>query len=407
MHRTDVAIIGAGLIGLATARELLRRRPGLSVTVLDKEARVAAHQSSHNSGVIHQGVYYAPGSLKARLCVEGSRRMDAFCVEHGIGVARVGKLIIARSDAELPALAELAKRGEANGVRDLRSISAGEIAELEPNAVGAAALHSPHTSVVDFASVAAALAADIVGAGAEIALGREVLRIRRGPGSTLLETSAGEIEARSVIGCAGLQSDRVAAMTDPDEMRRLRIVPFRGDYFELRPERRELCRGLIYPVPDPRYPFLGVHFTRRHDGAVWAGPNAVLALAREGYGRASFNGRSVAELVTFPGFWRMAARHWRMGIGEMWRDLAKGAFVRSLQDYVPAVQSSDLVAGPSGVRAQAISRDGALVDDFVVSATPGAIHVRNAPSPAATSSLSIASLIADRAEETFELASAG
>lgn len=401
-----MAIIGAGLIGLATARELLTRHPALRVTVLDKEARVAAHQSGHNSGVIHQGVYYAPGSLKARLCADGARRMEAYCAEHAIPVLRTGKLIIARNEAELPALAALAQRAEANGVRDLRHVPSAQIVEFEPYAVGAAALHSPHTSVVDFGAVARAMAADVASSAGEILLGREVRRLTGRSGATVVETSAGEIEARHVIGCAGLQSDRLAAMSDPDEMRRLRIIPFRGDYFELRPERRDLCRGLIYPVPDPRYPFLGVHFTRRHDGAVWAGPNAVLAFAREGYRRTSLEARGLAELVAFPGFWRMARAHWRMGIGEMWRDLAKRSFVRSLRDYVPDVRASDLVGGPSGVRAQAIARDGTLVDDFVVSVMPGAIHVRNAPSPAATSSLSIASLIADRADETFDLRTA-
>jgi len=401
-----VVIVGAGLIGLATARELLGRHPSLRVTVLDKEDRVAAHQSSHNSGVIHQGVYYAPGSLKARLCTDGARRIETFCAEHAIPIVRTGKLIIARDEGELPALAELARRAEANGVRDLRHVAAREIAEFEPHAVGAAALHSPHSSVVDFSAVASAVAAEVVDAGGEIALGREVRRLTHRSGATVVETSAGEIEARHVIGCAGLQSDRLAAMSDPNEMHRLRIIPFRGDYYELRPERRDLCRGLIYPVPDPRYPFLGVHFTRRHDGAVWAGPNAVLALAREGYERTSLEARGLAELIAFPGFWRMAGAHWRMGLGEMWRDLAKRSFVRSLRDYVPDVRASDLVGGPSGVRAQAIARDGTLVDDLVVSVMPGAIHVRNAPSPAATSSLSIGALIADRAEETFEIGSA-
>jgi len=406
VHRVDVAIVGAGLIGLATARELLSRHPALRVTVLDKEASVAAHQSSHNSGVIHQGVYYAPDSLKARLCADGARRLETFCAEHDVPVVRTGKLVVARSEAELPALAELERRAAANRVRGLRRLVADEIGEIEPHAVGVAALHSPHTSVVDFGAVARALAADVARAGGEILLGREVRGLARVPDGTVLETSDGELEARHLIGCAGLQSDRLAALSDPDEMRRLRIVPFRGDYYELRPERRDLCRGLIYPVPDPRFPILGVHFSRRHDGAVWAGPNAVLAFAREGYRRRSLSGRSLWEMLTFPGFWRMAAEHWRMGIGEIWRDLVKGSFVRSLQDYVPDVRSADLVPGPSGVRAQAIARDGGLVDDFVVSVTPGAIHVRNAPSPAATSSLSIAGLIADRAEEGFGLGSA-
>lgn len=404
MHRVDVAIVGAGLIGLATARELLARHPALRVTVLDKEAAVAAHQSGHNSGVIHQGVYYAPDSLKARLCADGARRLETFCAEHDIPIVRTGKLIVARSEAELPGLAELERRAVANRVRDLRRIRADEIAEIEPHAVGVAALHSPHTSVVDFEAVARGMAADVARAGGEILLSREVRGLARVADGTLIETSAGEIETRHLIGCAGLQSDRLAALSDPDEMRRLRIVPFRGDYYELRPERRDLCHGLIYPVPDPRFPFLGVHFSRRHDGAVWAGPNAVLAFAREGYRRWNVNGRSLAEMLAFPGFWRMAGAHWRMGIGEIWRDFVKASFVRSLRDYVPEVRSADLVPGPSGVRAQAVARDGGLVDDFVISATPGAIHVRNAPSPAATSSLGIAGLIVDRAEEQFGLA---
>lgn len=404
MRSVDLAIVGAGILGLATARELLTRHPGLRVAVLDKEHAVAAHQSGHNSGVVHRGVYYLPGSLKARLCVAGAQALESFCQEHGIEFVRCGKLIIARDRSELPALDELHRRAAANGVPDLRRIGPEEISEIEPHALGVAALHSPTTSAVDFSAVATAYAVDVAERGGEILLGNEVRSILPQPSGSVLETTGSDMAARWIISCAGLQSDRVAAMADGKAMRDLRIIPFRGDYYVLRAERAHLCRGMIYPVPDPRYPFLGVHFTRRHDGAVWAGPNAVLALARQGYRKTDLEWRDLVDTFGFSGFWRMAIRNWRTGIAEIWRDVVKRAFIASLRSYVPEITSDDLVPGPSGIRAQAIARDGALVDDFAFTVTANAIHVRNAPSPAATSSLAIAAMIADRAEAAFDLA---
>ena len=398
-ERYDVIVIGAGIVGLATAMRLLERQPRLRLAVLDKENAVARHQTGHNSGVVHRGVYYAPGSLKARLCVHGSDELVSFCERHDITVHPVGKVIVALDESDLLALAELERRGTANGVRDLRLIGADELRELEPHAAGIRALHSPHTAVVDFGEVARAMAGEVTGRGGEIVLDTEVRGIEERSDGVILFSRRGEVTARHVIACAGLQSDFVAGMSERDSARRLKIVPFRGDYYVLRPERRSLVRGLIYPVPDPRFPFLGVHFTVRHDGEVWAGPNAVLAFRREGYGRFDISPRELGDALTFPGFWRVAARHWRVGAAEMWRDYVRSAFVRALQRYVPEVRSNDLLPGPSGVRAQALAVDGTLVDDFVIDRSGRTLHVRNAPSPAATSSLAIASLIADRAAE--------
>jgi len=403
--RHDVAIIGAGIVGLATALTLIERHPRLRVVVVDKEATLAHHQSGRNSGVVHRGVYYAPGSLKARLCVEGAEALVRFCARRDIPVKLVGKVIVALGEPELPALHELQRRGEANGVPGLRMIDAAELREIEPHAVGVAALHSPSTGIVDFGAVAAAYADEFTGRGGEIRLRHRVRAIPvRGDGVSLEVERGPVIHASWLITCGGLQSDRLAAMTTPSATRDLRIVPFRGDYFVLRPERRSLVRGLIYPVPDPRFPFLGVHFTVRHDGEVWAGPNAVLAFRREGYRRLSVSPAELLDTLTYPGFWRVAGRYWRVGAAEMWRDFVKPAFVASLQRYVPDIGPEDLEPGPSGVRAQAIARDGTLVDDFVVERAGRALHVRNAPSPAATSSLSIASLIVDRAESELGVA---
>lgn len=396
--RYDVAVVGAGIVGLASAFALLERHPRLRVVVVDKEAEVARHQSGHNSGVLHRGVYYAPGSLKARLCVQGADALARFCAERGIEVRLVGKVIVALDDSELPALHELHRRGQANGVPQLRLISAAELRELEPHAAGVAALHSPQTGVVDFRAVAAAYADEVRARGGEIRLGCAVRAIHEGSDEVTLETDGAPIRAARLITCAGLHSDRVAAMTNPDAARRLRIVPFRGDYYVVRPERRSLVRGLIYPVPDPRFPFLGVHFTVRHDGELWAGPNAVLAFGREGYRRSTIRPRELLDTLAFPGFWRVAGRYWRVGAAEMWRDFVKPAFVAALRRYVPDIRDDDLLPGPAGVRAQALARDGSLVDDFVVERSGRALHVRNAPSPAATSSLAIGALIADRAE---------
>ena len=403
--RYDIIVIGAGIVGLATAMRLLERHPRLRLAVLDKEEGIARHQTGHNSGVLHRGVYYAPGSLKARLCVRGAEELTDFCARRGIRVDAVGKVIVALDDSELPALAELQRRGAANGVRDLRLIGPGELRELEPHAAGIRALHSPHTAVVDFGAVALAIASEVTSRGGEIRLGHRVRGIEARADAVTVVTPGGELSATHVIACAGLQSDLVAGMSDREAARRLKIVPFRGDYYVLRPERRSLVRGLIYPVPDPRFPFLGVHFTVRHDGEVWAGPNAVLAFRREGYGRFDIAPRELVDALTYRGFWRVATRHWRVGAAEMWRDYFRPAFVRALRRYVPEVRNEDLVPGPSGVRAQALAIDGTLVDDFVVERSGRTLHVRNAPSPAATSSLAIASLIADRAEQELGVGS--
>ncbi len=396
--RHDVLVVGAGIIGLASALRLLERHPGLRLAIVDKEPEIGRHQTGHNSGVVHRGVYYAPGSLKARLCVQGATELVAYCAARGIPIIEAGKVIVALDESELPALEELHRRATANGVPDLQLIGPEALQELEPHAAGVRALHSPRTGVVDFGAVARAYADDVTARGGEILLAREVRAIHERGDQVTVETPAGELAATHLVACAGLQSDRVAAMSEKDAARDLRIVPFRGDYYVLRPERRHLVRGLIYPVPDPRFPFLGVHFTIRHDGDVWAGPNAVLAFRREGYGRFDISPRELAGTLAFPGFLRVAGRYWRTGAGEMWRDYVRSAFVAALRRYVPEVSGDDLLPGPSGVRAQAVARDGSLVDDFLVERTGRALHVRNAPSPAATSSLAIGALIADRAE---------
>jgi L-2-hydroxyglutarate oxidase LhgO len=393
----DIAIVGGGIVGLATAREMLRRRPGARLSVIEKEPSVGEHQTGHNSGVIHSGIYYTPGSLKARLCVAGAQDMMRYCDEKEIHWKRCGKVIVATNDAELPRLQALYERGMENGVPGLRMIEADELREREPYVRGVRALWSPNTAIVDYLRVALSYADDIREMGGEIRTNHEVLDIRRGADSTLLSTTGGDIEARLVITCAGLQADRVARMTGaPKEPR---IVPFRGDYYILRPERRYLVNSNIYPVPDPRFPFLGVHFTPRMNGDVWLGPNAVLAFAREGYHFSTVRPRDMADLVTNPGFRSFARQHWRTGASEMARDLSRKRFLESLQAYIPELTAEDLIPGPGGVRAQALSPEGKLVDDFVINRGRNILHVRNAPSPAATSSLQIAKLIADEVEK--------
>jgi L-2-hydroxyglutarate oxidase LhgO len=395
----DVIIIGAGIVGLATARELLIRYPHLRLAVLEKDRQIAGQQTGHNSGVMHAGIYYKPGSLKATLCTTGVRMLFDYCEAHGIAVDRCGKLIVATNEDELPRLDDLYARGQANGVPGLERIGPERLREIEPHAAGVAAVYSPNTAIVDFRQVARAYAADVRKAGGAVVTDCEVTGIRVLPDGTIrLRTTRGGLTARSLISCGGLQSDQLAIMAGAP--RDVQIVPFRGDYYVLRPEKRYLCRGLIYPVPDPALPFLGVHFTKRIDGEVWAGPNAVLAFAREGYRRVDVNIPELAGLVTYPGFWRMAREYWRVGVDEMYRDFVKSAFVRALQRYVPELDSRDVVPGPAGVRAQAVTAGGVLADDFLVYAADNMVHVRNAPSPAATSSLAIARLIADRAAET-------
>jgi L-2-hydroxyglutarate oxidase LhgO len=397
----DVAIIGAGIVGLATGRELLRRYPRLRLAVLDKEPAIAQHQTGRNSGVIHSGLYYAPGSLKARLCVAGAAELTRFCEERGIPYKRCGKVVVATEAAELPRLEELYRRGIANGVPGLEMIGPERLREIEPFAVGLRALHSPNTGIVDYGRVATALAEDIRQAGGEILTGRAVHAIARRGGTVRLETPLGGVETSFVVGCAGVYADRVAALSGAP--RAPRIVPFRGDYYILKPERRHLIRGLIYPVPDPAFPFLGVHSTLKMDGSIWLGPNAVLAFAREGYRRWDVHLPDLWEALSYPGFQALARRYWRVGLDEMVRDFSKRRFVEAARRFVPDLTPADVVAGPAGIRAQALSLDGRLVDDFVIDQDGPIIHVRNAPSPAATSALAIAPVIVERVAQAFAL----
>jgi L-2-hydroxyglutarate oxidase LhgO len=400
----DVVVIGAGILGLAVSRELLSRYPRLRLAVLDKEPSVGQHQTGHNSGVLHSGIYYAPGSLKAQLCVQGQRELYAYCERKSIPTDRCGKVIVASNESELPRLESLYQRGLANGVQGLEMIGPELLREIEPHCVGVKALRSPNTGIVDFSKVTRAYAEDVQAAGGDVLPGYGVEKIHDRPARVVLQTSAGEVEGQHVIACAGLYADRVARLTGgpPDP----RIVPFRGDYWVLRPDRRHLARNLIYPVPDPSFPFLGVHFTRRiDDGSVWLGPNAVLAFSREGYRRLDLRPRDLGEALAYRGFRKLATKFWQTGMQEMVRDFSKEAFLKSLQVYVPELTMADLLPGPSGVRAQALAADGSLVDDFVFNTQSDRIvHVRNAPSPGATSSLAIGRMIADTAAQTFGLA---
>ncbi len=400
----DVVVIGAGIVGMAVSRELLSRYPRLRLAVLDKEPSVGQHQTGHNSAVLHSGIYYAPGSLKAKLCVEGQRELYAYCAQKGIPTDRCGKVIVASNETELPRLENLLQRGQANGVEGLEMIGPERLREIEPHCVGVKALFSPNTGIVDFSRVVRAYADDVQKAGGDVLPGYGVDAISERPGRVILQTQAGEVEAPHVVACAGLHSDRVARLSGAP--RDPRIVPFRGDYWVLRPDRRDLARNLIYPVPDPSFPFLGVHFTRRiDDGSVWLGPNAVLAFSREGYGRLDVRPRDLAEALAYRGFQRLAVKFWQTGMQEMVRDFSKEAFLKSLQVYIPELTIADLLPGPSGVRAQALGPDGALVDDFVFNTqTNRIVHVRNAPSPGATSSLAIGRQIADTAAQAFSLA---
>ena len=397
----DVVVIGGGIVGLATARRLLLDRPGLRVAVVEQERELAAHQSGHNSGVVHAGLYYAPGSLKARLCREGKAQLETYCADRGIRVERVGKLVVAVGDDELERLAALQVRATANGVPGLELVDARRIREIEPHAAGIRALWSPTTAIVDFRVVALSYAADVRSSGGTIDTDRRVTGIDVRDAGIVVRTTRGDTAARVVVACAGLWADRVAAMTG-DDRDAPRIVPFRGDYYTLTPDARPLVRGLIYPVPDPRFPFLGVHFTRRIDGNVWAGPNAVLAFKRTGYRRRDVSLTDVAATVTYPGFVRLAAKYLRTGVAEMWRDWSKRAFLRELRRYVPELSADQIVFGPSGVRAQALARDGTMVDDFDFGGSRRVLHVRNAPSPAATASLAIGGVIASKVAQRLD-----
>ena len=399
----DVAIVGGGIVGLATALRLLEARPGLRIVIVERERELARHQSGHNSGVVHAGLYYAPGSLKARLCREGKAEVEAFAAAHDIPIERTGKLVVALDPSELERFEGLRERAVANGVPGLEVVGPERIREIEPHAAGIRALWSPTTGIVDFRRVALAYADEVRARGGTIQLSTAVEAIEERPSSVVLETSTGPIEARAVIACAGLWADRVAAMTGDGGRGAPRIVPFRGDYYTLTEDARSLVRGLIYPVPDPRFPFLGVHFTKRIDGAVWAGPNAVLAFKRTGYRRTDVSLRDLGGTLAYSGFLRLAGRHLATGLAEMWRDVSKGAFLKELQRYVPELRADQIVFGPSGVRAQALARDGTMVDDFDLAGSGRILHVRNAPSPAATASLAIGRELAGRAIERFEL----
>ncbi len=400
-EQADLVVVGAGIVGLAVARELMLRHGGLRVAVLERESDVARHQTSHNSGVVHAGIYYAPGSLKARLCVEGARELYAYCERHAIPHERCGKVILATSPHELPALDELERRGHANGVPGLHRVDARALERIEPHARGIAALHSPATGIVDFGAVARRLAADVCEAGATIATGCEVRDVSAGADCLRLFHVRGETRAVNAVFCAGGWSDRLARMAgasaDP------RIIPFRGAYLKLRPERRELVRGLIYPVPDPSLPFLGVHLSRHIDGDVLVGPTALIAGARDAYELRRIRTADLAATLAWPGTWRLMRRYWRTGLTEIGHAASRRRFVAAARRYVPELRAADVVPGPAGVRAQALARGGGLVDDFSFSHTDRALHVRNAPSPAATSSLAIARMVADEADRTFGL----
>ncbi len=399
--RYDVAIIGGGIVALATARALLERAPRARLAIVEKEAKLAQHQTGHNSGVIHSGIYYKPGSFKARLCVEGAQLMRDFCASHGIRVDPVGKVIVATSEAELPRLQTLYERGTANGVKGLALIDAGRVRELEPHVAALRGIHSPNTAIVDYKEVAAALARDLADRGVTFETGARVTAIRRGAGGVELITPRLTVAARALVNCAGLYSDRIARMAGAEP--EVKIVPFRGEYYFLKPARRELVRGLIYPVPDPEFPFLGVHFTRTVHGDVEAGPNAVLAFAREGYTFGRVVPQELLETLTYRGFWAMARKYWRTGAYEMYRSLSRGSFVAALQRLVPGIRPGDVTPGGAGVRAQAVMPNGGLVDDFRIVQSPDAVHVLNAPSPAATASLAIGRHIAGLAADTFRL----
>ncbi len=382
------AVIGGGIIGLAVARELANRYPGIQVTVFEKEDRVAAHQSGHNSGVVHAGIYYTPGSLKARLCLRGGSLLREFCQEHQIRLRELGKLVVASTDAELDGLAEIERRAAANGVPGIRRVGRAEIGQIEPFVRGAGALYSPHTASVDFVGMCHALAGEITSAGGTIRLGTRVRLVSEGAFGARVTSDAGEWTFDQLVVCAGLTGDSLAAQLGG--LADMRIVPFRGEYYELRPDARDRVKGMVYPVPDPRYPFLGVHLTRDVNDGVHVGPNAVLALALEGYRWRDVRLGDVRDIARWPGTSRLIRQHWRYGIKEMTDSLAKRRYLANVRKYLPDMQPADMVRSTAGVRAQAVRRDGSLVDDFILQSTDRVMMVRNAPSPAATSSLAIA-----------------
>jgi L-2-hydroxyglutarate oxidase LhgO len=389
-------VVGGGILGLATARQLAASSPDADIVVLEREDGLARHQTSHNSGVVHAGIYYAPGSLKARLCRRGLALLRDYCAQHGLPYDACGKLVVAKDDSEVEPLRRLSERAAENGVPGLRWLESGELTAIEPNVRGVAALHSPETAIADFAAVAKAFAAEVAAAGGEIRTSAPVARVKQDGRHPIVELADGStVQGDRVIVCAGLQADRLAlASGEPAEPR---IVPFRGEYWQLRPDRSHLVRGLIYPVPDPALPFLGVHLTRKIDGTVVLGPNAILSTARDAYERRRFDLRDTYDAIRWPGTFRMLRRHWRAGVGELKRSASKRVFVSEVAEYVPAVTVDDVLPAPAGVRAQAIDRDGSLVDDFRLGVSGNVAWVRNAPSPAATSSLAIAEELLERA----------
>jgi len=391
----DAVLIGGGIVGLATALALLAARPGTALVVLEKEAQLGAHQTGHNSGVIHAGLYYKPGSLKAAMSARGRRLLERFCEEHDVPYERCGKVVVATASDEVARLDELERRGRANGLGGIARWTPAQLNEREPHAAGVAALFVPETGIVDYARVVREYAVEVRRRGGEIRTGERVTGIQKRGGRVVIESTSGSLEARVLVACAGLESDRVAHMAGLAID--VAIVPFRGEYWMLAPQRSSLVRHLIYPVPDPAFPFLGVHFTRRIRGGIEAGPNAVLALKREGYARSSFDARDAWEIARWPGFWRLARRHWQNGLREQARSLSRSAFARACARLVPEVRPEDLAPGGAGIRAQAVARDGSLVDDFAITEGERMVHVINAPSPAATASLAIGEEVAARA----------
>ena len=403
MTNFDVAIIGGGIVGLATAKAFVER--GVRrVVVVETESTLAAHQTGHNSGVIHSGIYYKPGSAKARNCLDGRDQLYRFCADHGIPHDRCGKVIVATEERELPALAEIERRGHANGMVGMKRLRAEELKEYEPNVAGIAGLFVSETGIVDYKAVTRKYAELVTAGGGEVRTGVKFVGMKRDGAGLVLQTTAGELHAGHLVNCGGLQSDRVARLCGVDPG--VKIVPFRGEYYELRPERANLVRNLIYPVPDPKFPFLGVHFTRMIGGGIEAGPNAVLAFRREGYKFADVSVTDMLELAGYRGFWAMAAKHWWTGLGEMKRSLSRYSFWKSLSRLVPSVRRDDIVPAGAGVRSQAVAPDGKLVDDFFIRGENRMVHVLNAPSPAATASISIGRSIADLASGEFGLSKA-
>jgi len=396
----DVVLVGGGIVGLATGYKLITARPDLKIAILEKESQLALHQTANNSGVIHSGLYYKPGSLKAINCIQGYHELVAFCKEEKIPYEITGKVVVATRDSQKPLLTMLLERGLENGLTGTRQISLEELKEYEPHCIGVGAIHVPQTGIVDYLQVALAYGRKIMQLGGEIFLDHKVLEINQKESINYIETSKGTFQAKLVVNCAGLYSDKVARMNDAS-INDVKIIPFRGEYFKLKTEREYLVKNLIYPVPDPNFPFLGVHFTRMKKGGVEAGPNAVLAFKREGYKKTQVNFAELAETLAWPGFQKVAGKYWKTGLGELYRSFSKAAFTKALQELIPEIQESDLVEGGAGVRAQACDRTGGLLDDFAIRESEFAINVLNAPSPAATSSLSIGGTVAEMVLKHF------